>query len=286
VLGVGTRSRAHADMVGVLCAGAAITIPESLQWVQLPANNDIIPLKRLLEAGSERSNVQAQVEVAATLRRCLSNPECLSWSFLHDGKPCRATERSSGIDFDAVEEAYKTILRARTPLAIVNALGELTDSTLTDVVASSFEQLFKGAVVPGFGSGTPHRYEPLRLFLLVLLWPGLMEPEYHTTIFKKLCSSMNCLSTEQRETLQAWLHEVKAPMLREAIVAFQQFITIYVNEYRCIDDHVASATKVLGILWASNRDSKRVCYKEVGCSRACARMDWGGAEEGAQVGAR
>ena len=23
-----------------------------------------------------------------------------------------------------------------------------------------------------------------------------------------------------------------------------QFITIYVNEYRCIDDHVASATKV------------------------------------------
>ena len=57
--------------------------------------------------------------------------------------------------------------------------------------------------------------------------------------------------------------QVKTPMLRDAIVAFQQFITIYVNEYRCIDDHVASATKVLGILWASNRDSKRVCYKEV-----------------------
>ena len=50
-------------------------------------------------------------------------------------------------------------------------------------------------------------------------------------------------------------------MLRDAIVAFQQFITIYVNEYRCIDDHVASATKVLGILWHSNRDCKRVCYK-------------------------
>lgn len=248
----------------MLWAGAAITIPESLQWVQLPANNDIIPLKRLLEAGSERSNVQAQVEVAATLRRCLSNPECLSWSFLLNGKPCRATERSSGIDFEAVGQAYKTLQRARTPLAIVNAQGELTDSTLTDVVASSFEQLFKGAVVPGFGSGTPHRYEPLRLFLLVLLWPGLMEPDYHNTIFKKLCSGMNCLSAEQRETLQTWLHEVQAPMLRDAIVALQQFITIYVNEYRCIDDHVASATKVLGILWASNRDSKRVCYKEVG----------------------
>lgn len=56
--------------------------------------------------------------------------------------------------------------------------------------------------------------------------------------------------------------QVKAPMLRDSIVAFQQFITIYVNEYRCIDDHVASATKVLGILWSSNRDCKRVCYKE------------------------
>ena len=59
-----------------------------------------------------------------------------------------------------------------------------------------------------FGS-TPNRFEPLRLFLLVLLWPGLMEPEYHNTIFKKLCSSMNCLSTEQRETLQQWLQEVR-----------------------------------------------------------------------------
>ena len=55
---------------------------------------------------------------------------------------------------------------------------------------------------------TPHRYEPLRLFLLVLLWPGLMEPEYHNTIFKKLCSGMNCLTAEQRETLQQWLQEV------------------------------------------------------------------------------
>lgn len=57
---------------------------------------------------------------------------------------------------------------------------------------------------------TPHRYEPLRLFLLVLLWPGLMEPEYHNTIFKKLCSGMNCLSAEQRDTLQQWLQEVTA----------------------------------------------------------------------------
>ena len=37
--------------------------------------------------------------------------------------------------------------------------------------------------------------------------------------------------------------EVKEPMLRDAIVAFQQFITIYVNEYRCIDDHVASGAQ-------------------------------------------
>ena len=31
--------------------------------MQLPANNEIIPLKRLFEAASERSNVQAQVGV-------------------------------------------------------------------------------------------------------------------------------------------------------------------------------------------------------------------------------
>ena len=35
-----------------------------------------------------------------------------------------------------------------------------------------------------------------------------MEPEYHNTIFKKLCSGMNCLTAEQRETLQQWLQEV------------------------------------------------------------------------------
>jgi 1,2-phenylacetyl-CoA epoxidase catalytic subunit len=61
---------------------------------------------------------------------------------------------------------------------------------------------------PSCACRTPHRYEPLRLFLLVLMWPGLMEPEYHNTIFKKLCSGMNCLTAEQRETLQQWLKEV------------------------------------------------------------------------------
>lgn len=38
----------------------------------------------------------AQVELASALRMCLSNPDSLSWSFLKDGKPCRATEESSG----------------------------------------------------------------------------------------------------------------------------------------------------------------------------------------------
>lgn len=50
-------------------------------------------------------------------------------------------------------------------------------------------------------------------------------------------------------------------MFREVIVAFQQFITIYVNEYRCIDDHVASATKVLGILWSANQSGGLLSYK-------------------------
>ena len=44
-----------------LCAGAAITIPQSLQWVEKPANADVYPLKRLLSSALERSNVQAQV---------------------------------------------------------------------------------------------------------------------------------------------------------------------------------------------------------------------------------
>jgi hypothetical protein len=55
--------------------------------------------------------------------------------------------------------------------------------------------------------------------------------------------------------------ECPAATFREVIVAFQQFITIYVNEYRCIDDHVASATKVLGILWGTNQAGGLLSYK-------------------------
>ncbi|KAJ1478634.1 hypothetical protein T484DRAFT_2929584 [Baffinella frigidus] len=117
-----------------LCAGAAITIPQSLQWVETPANSDVVPLKRLLGEPSMRSAVQSQVELASALRMCLSNPDSLSWSFLKDGKPCRATEESSGIDFAAVEEAYAAIKKERMPLAVVNGRGELTDSTLMDEV--------------------------------------------------------------------------------------------------------------------------------------------------------
>ncbi|KAJ1478635.1 hypothetical protein T484DRAFT_2929590 [Baffinella frigidus] len=148
------------------------------------------------------------------------------------------------------------------PLAVVNGRGELTDSTLMDEVASAYETLFRGAVVPVAVGGATHKYEALRLYVIVMLFPGLMEPEYHNTIFKKLCAGINALAPVQRELIQRWLRECEAPMLRETVVAFQQFITIYVNEYRCIDDHVASATKALGLLYGSNMERTRISYKE------------------------
>ncbi len=64
-----------------LCAGAAITIPESLQWVDQPASSDIVPLKRLLDAASQRPNVQAQVQIFTLLRG-------LSWN-AHPSSQCR-----------------------------------------------------------------------------------------------------------------------------------------------------------------------------------------------------
>jgi len=242
-----------------LCAGSAISIPESLQWCEASSSPDVLPLISLLAAAAVPGNVQAQVHLAAAVRRCLSSPESLSWSCLMGARPCRATEDTSGIDFDAVRETYAALLRPQAPLAIVNGRGELTDSTLGDVTAVALEDLCRAAILPG--QGTAHRLEPLRLFVMVLLFPGLAEPEYHNTIFKKLCAAINSLSQDQREILRHWLRECPAKMLEELVVAFQQFITIYVNEYRCIDDHVASATKVLGILWGTCQVSKQVSYK-------------------------
>lgn len=43
-----------------LCAGAAITVPQSLQWVEVPANADVVPLRKILGPALEASNVQAQ----------------------------------------------------------------------------------------------------------------------------------------------------------------------------------------------------------------------------------
>ena len=238
-----------------LCAGAAITIPQSLQWVDTPTNSDVVPLKRLLNEPTLSSDVQVQVDLASALRRCLTSPESLAWSFLRDGRPCRATEESSGIDFDALGVAYAALLRKRGPLAVVNARGELTDSTLVDEVAGAFEALFRGAVVPAMGGGASHKFEPLRLFVVVttlvssffiphhrllppppiskplspaarprfvrrsqvMLFPGLMEPEYHAPVFKRLCAGINALTPAQRALLQHWLREVPAAQFRDSV---------------------------------------------------------------------
>ena len=41
-----------------------------------------------------------------------------SWSFLRGGRPCRATEESSGIDFQAVEEAYAALMHSQQTIAV------------------------------------------------------------------------------------------------------------------------------------------------------------------------
>jgi hypothetical protein len=54
-----------------LCAGAAITIPESLQWTETSSHH-VLPLKTLLANASAPSNVQAQA--------CFCAPSCLPFS--------------------------------------------------------------------------------------------------------------------------------------------------------------------------------------------------------------
>jgi hypothetical protein len=46
-----------------LCAGAAISVPQSLQWVDVPANADVVPLRKILAPALEASNVQAQARI-------------------------------------------------------------------------------------------------------------------------------------------------------------------------------------------------------------------------------
>lgn len=71
--------------------------------------------------------------------------------------------------------------------------------------------------------------------------------------------SQNLVSQQgQQDIIRHWMRECPANMFREVIVAFQQFITIYVNEYRCIDDHVASATKVGSVLLSLAEECTRL----------------------------
>ena len=63
---------------------------------------------------------------------------------------------------------------------------------MADVVSSALVELCLGGIVSA--QGTANKLEPLRLFVILLLFPGLMEPEHHNTIFKRLCAAMNLLS--------------------------------------------------------------------------------------------
>ena len=177
-----------------------------------------------------------------------SNAEALHRSFLLDNAARQAAadrlevpvESTSGLDTDAIGEAYCELLRLKSS-DVIDALMNATKTLLNTMRIAQGSQ-------PTFISDGP----ALRQLMILLLNPLLLEPQYHKTIMLSLVSLVAALPPPCVDRLAFWLSLLPVQQLEHAVDVCQQFLTVRLCHTQRIDDAVIAATRVLGMLYSAN----------------------------------
>jgi ubiquitin-protein ligase E3 A len=105
----------------------------------------------------------------------------------------------------------------------------------------------------------------IRFFIILLQFPLLMEPTHHE-ILSKITEGILLLSSTSRDNLRIMLQEVPKDIFSRFISLFQQFITVQLYARGYIDEKIAYATRIIGLLNAANEGKvlhkQRVHYDE------------------------
>ena len=220
----------------LLCPGVAVELPKSLQFGQVA----------LLVDAAVASGDEAPV--ASAVASVFESVQSLSWSFLVDECPRRATLHSSYLDYDAVRNSYLLLLDAQLPRTRAS-------------LQAAMESIVKRGL-PCVSQTSDAGYETLRSLFIILSHPSLKEPEMFESVVKPLLHFVATLAPRLKEAVVEWLKSVPLFVLTDILVTMQQFVTIYVYQFRCIDDNVAAATKSLSLLNQANEATNVIPYTE------------------------
>ncbi|KAL9643574.1 hypothetical protein ABK040_010187 [Willaertia magna] len=183
------------------------------------------------------------------IKRVFSNEESLTYSFLTQEalrNEVNYSSKNSGVDIEAVDQSYKLLLKNET---ISSALSSSLDN-LSQKLKEKAKKLNERNV---------------RIFIIILECPLLMEPSSHE-ILSNLMQGILQLSTNALDSLKLKLSEVPKSYLSSFVSIFQQFITVQLYAKGYIDEKIAYATRILGILNAANEMKmnrfERVNYEE------------------------
>ena len=92
----------------------------------------------------------------------------------------------------------------------------------------------------------------LRQFVILLLNPLLLEPQYHKTILLPLLTLVAALPPPCVDRIVFWWSLFPCSQLEQMLLVCQQFLTVRLCHTQRIDDAVVAATRVLGHLHSAN----------------------------------
>ncbi|KAK6097690.1 hypothetical protein MT418_001787 [Batrachochytrium dendrobatidis] len=173
-----------------------------------------------------------------TLGAVFSSVEALTKSFLLSDQDIKSN--SSMLDIPSIRKSYHLILKLSPP------------DLFQIVLANALELLFAKLLLNAKKLRNAES-DLLRVIMITVENPLLMDPRYYESLLKKLCQIIGILRSKSRAVLVLWFSEYDNAGFEKIIRIFQQYIVEHVHSAPVKPDQsVIGATKMLSILSHAN----------------------------------
>jgi len=159
------------------------------------------------------------------------------------------------IDFDRVEEFYRLINNIP---ATATPTTSSSNKSIMEMLIDSMTLLFtSNKQQPQQQNNKQKQQVLLRHLIIVLQCPQLMDPSHHSLLTHIMTWILSLDAHDQHRLIHKYFSSVPKSIFSRFVSLFQQYMTVklYVNGY--IDENIAYATRVIGML---NDANEYKCY--------------------------
>nr|KAJ3421068.1 hypothetical protein HK105_004575 [Polyrhizophydium stewartii] len=172
-----------------------------------------------------------------TLRTVFSSAESLAESFLAE----RDLEiNDSHLDIPSIRKSYHLILQLKPPDLFQNVLANALELLLAKMLLNRQKLRHAG-------------HDMLRVIVIVMENPLLLDPIHHESLLRKLCLVMACIKSRSKLVLIKWFSQYDTAGFEKIVRIFQQYIFEHVHQSGSKpDESIIGATKTLSMLTHAN----------------------------------